>query len=89
MERGELLIADCGLDKAVGYLRVASNEFFNKPLIAIVNTHPEFRSRGIVSELVKAAIGISTWQKVYSTTEESNVSMTSLFLKLGLKKWQQ
>lgn len=86
MERGELLIADYGTDKAVGYLRVTSNEFFNKPLIAIVNSRPEFRSKGIASELIKAAIGISTWQKVYSTTEESNVNMQSLFLKLGFEQ---
>jgi len=51
IERGELLIADCGLDQAVGYLRVTSNEFFNKPLIAIVNTDPDFRSIGIASRI--------------------------------------
>jgi RimJ/RimL family protein N-acetyltransferase len=86
MERGELLIADCGLDKAVGYLRVTSNEFFNKPLIAILNTRPNFRSLGIATELIKAAIVNSTWHKVYSTTEETNGSMQSLFSKLGFQQ---
>ena len=47
MERGELLVADLDSKACIGYAKLTSYEFFNKPLISIVNTHPEYRGIGV------------------------------------------
>lgn len=86
MERGELLIADLGSNSCVGYAKLTCNEFFNKPLISIVNTHPDYRGKGVATALIKAAIDQATWHKVYTTTEVSNTKMQSLLQHLGFEQ---
>ncbi|MEJ2762949.1 GNAT family N-acetyltransferase [Photobacterium sp. MCCC 1A19761] len=86
MERGELFIADLGSIPCVGYLKLTSNEFFNKPLISLVNTHPDYRGKGIGAALIRSAVAQAGWHKVYSTTEESNTRMQSLFESIGFEK---
>ena len=86
MERGELLVADVDQNKAVGFLKITSNEFFNKPLISIVNTHPNYRNKGIATALIKKALEQASWYKVYTTIEASNVKTQKLFLSIGFDR---
>lgn len=86
MERGELFIADLGSISCVGYLKLTCNEFFNKPLISGVNTHPDYRGQGIGAALIRSAVAQAGWHKVYSTTEESNSRMQSLLESIGFEK---
>ena len=83
MQRGELLVADLNEDRAVGYLKLTSHEFFNRPLISLVNTHPDFRKKGIASALIKEAVQRAPWRQVYTSTELSNEKMQRLLPTLG------
>ena len=83
MERGELLIADHEEHLCVGYLKLTSNEFFNKPLISLVNVDEKYRSKGIGSRLINKAIELASWHEVYLTTETRNTGMQRLASRLG------
>jgi RimJ/RimL family protein N-acetyltransferase len=86
MERGELFVADMGVAKAVGYLKLTSNEFCNKPLISIVNVREDSRHQGIATALIQDAISRTGWKKVYISTEPSNSAMLTLLPRLGFKE---
>lgn len=83
MERGELFVADTADERSVGFLKLTSNEFFNKPMISIVNVRPNLRGRGIASALIRDAIERANWHKVYTSTEADNDVMHHLLPKLG------
>tara|TARA_R110002072_G_scaffold20841_10_gene75264 strand:+ start:842 stop:1213 length:372 start_codon:yes stop_codon:yes gene_type:complete len=83
MERGELLVADYKAHLCAGYLKLTSNEFFNKPLISLVVINEAYRSRGIGSQLIIEAIERASWHEVYLTTEARNTGMQRLASKLG------
>lgn len=85
MERGELFVADIDGTKAVGFLVITSNEFFNKPLISLVNVAPDFRQKGVAKALIEFAIKRSGWIKLYAATEASNDIMHTLFPKVGFE----
>ena len=85
MERGELFVADIDGIKAVGFLVITSNEFFNKPLISLVNVVPDFRQKGVAKVLIEFAIKRSGWIKLYAATEASNDIMHTLFPKVGFE----
>jgi RimJ/RimL family protein N-acetyltransferase len=86
MERGELLVSDYGQQQAVGYLKLTSNEFFNKPLISLVNVSEEFRGLGIGAKLIGHALNEAKWHQVYLTTEPKNTGMQKLALRLGFEE---
>lgn len=86
LERGEFVVADLGKSKAVGYLKLTSNEFFNKPLISIVNVSKEYRRLGIGSKLISHALTQTKWHQVYLTTKPRNSGMQTLVVKLGFEE---
>lgn len=86
MERGELFVADTADERSVGFLKLTSNEFFNKPMISIVNVRPNLRRRGIASALIRNAVEKASWCKVYTSTEADNEVMHLLLPKLGFER---
>lgn len=83
MERGELIVADYASNESVGYLKLTSNEFFNKPLISLVNVAEKYRGLGVGSNLIQSALENAKWHQVYLTIEPSNTVMHRLIERLG------
>ena len=86
IERGELFIADFQDHRAVGYLKLSSDMFFNKPLVTYLCIHPEFRRKGLASRLLLEVEKHVGWDRLFISTGEDNQGMQELLPKVGYQK---
>lgn len=78
IQRRELLVADNGDDCAVGFLKMTSSAFLDRPIIEILCVAQAQRRRGIATRLLEAACLHYHGCQIYLTTEESNRIMRGL-----------
>lgn len=68
--------------QALGYC-VADESFFGYPFISLVMVAPTFRRGGVATALVRHIEGLFSGQKLFTSTNESNVPMQALLDRLG------
>ena len=66
----------------VGFI-VLKYTFYACGFISLLYVHPEFRRQGIGSELIRHVETICQTEKLFTSTNESNVSMQNILRKLG------
>ena len=71
IKTGECLVALVD-NKVVGY-GVFNDIFFHRPFIGLLNVHPEYRRRGIATALIRRMEAICPTQKLFTSTNESNI----------------
>lgn len=65
-----------------GYI-IADDGFFDRPFVRLLIVHPEHRRRGIASALMRAAELDCRGDKIFTSTNESNLAMRRLCERLG------
>ena len=66
----------------VGFI-VLDYTFYACGFISLLYVHPDFRRQGIGSQLIRHAETICQTEKLFTSTNESNVPMQGLLCKLG------
>jgi ribosomal protein S18 acetylase RimI-like enzyme len=66
----------------VGYI-IFSRSFFKRPFISLLTVHPAYRRQGIGSHLVRYVESLCHSEKLFTSTNQSNVNMQKLCEKLG------
>ena len=66
----------------VGFI-VLDYTFYACGFISLLYVHPDFRRQGIGSELIRHVETICQTEKLFTSANESNVSMQSLLCELG------
>jgi ribosomal protein S18 acetylase RimI-like enzyme len=79
--RGECLVAR--RDGAVVGFIVADRSFFEQRFIPLVVVHPAHRRRGIASALIRRVAEACPEQKLFTSTNRSNVAMQAVCASLG------
>jgi ribosomal protein S18 acetylase RimI-like enzyme len=72
-------------DQVVGYA-VLERSFFGRDFIAMLYVHPDHRRSGIGSALVRHVEGLCESERVFTSTNESNLPMQLLLQKLGYRR---
>ncbi len=67
---------------AVGFI-VLDYTFYACGFISLLYIHPEFRRQGLGSELIRHVETICQTEKLFTSTNESNVPMQNILRKLG------
>jgi GNAT superfamily N-acetyltransferase len=67
----------------VGYVVTAPRQFFACDFVELLMVHDDFRRRGVGRALLRAAVGHAGTSRVFSSTNESNAAMRSLFTAEG------
>lgn len=80
-EQGSILVAT-GPSGPLGYI-VLEYTFFDQGFITMLMVAPNARRRGIGAQLVEAAAAACTTEKLFTSTNVSNLSMQSLLARLG------
>ncbi|WP_375261200.1 GNAT family N-acetyltransferase [Palleronia sp.] len=83
LQAGQLLVAEDGDGRAVGYLRTSPIEFLGWPLLALLCVRVDYRRRGAGQALVRAALSDGRFPRLYVTTEPENDPMLGLLRKVG------
>ena len=71
--------------QVVGY-SVFDHSFFGRGFIAMLMVHPDHRRTGVGSSLVRHVEGLCQSDRVFTSTNESNVPMQALLEKLGYRR---
>ena len=71
--------------EVVGY-SVLEQSFFARGFIAMLLVHPDHRRSGIGSALVRHVETLCNSDRIFTSTNESNLPMQSLLQKLGYKR---
>ncbi len=83
IQRRELLVADYGSARAVGFMKLTASAFLNRPLIEIICVAQKLRRVGIAKSLLQVACQHYVGCHIYLTTEESNEPMKTLLVTQG------
>ncbi len=71
------------LDGAVVGYTVLEYTFYSLGFIAMLYVHPDHRRKGLASQLVHHIESVCRTDKLFTSTNESNLPMQSLMVKLG------
>ena len=66
----------------VGYT-VLEHSFFARGFIAMLYVHPDHRRAGVATALIRCAEGLCTSDRIFTSTNQSNLPMQALMDKLG------
>ena len=69
--------------EVVGYVVMAPRRFFGRDFVELLVVHDDYRRRGVGQALLRAAVGRAGTSRVFSSTNESNAVMRSLFTAEG------
>ena len=69
----------------LGY-SVLEHSFFDRGFVALLIVHPDHRRAGVGSALVRHVESLCKSDRVFTSTNESNLPMRSLLHKLGYKR---
>ena len=83
IQRRELLVADLGDERAVGFLKATASAFLDRPLVELLCVAQALRRRGVATRLLEAACKHYRGCQIYLTTEESNGNMRRLLDAIG------
>ncbi len=67
----------------VGYVVTAPRHFFDRDFVELLVVHDDYRRRGVGRALLRAAVDRAGTSRVFSSTNESNAAMRSLFTAEG------
>lgn len=79
--RREVLVAKQGAAVVVGFA-YWHNHFFGQPFLDLLIVAPEFQRQGVASALVAYLARVLPGDKLFSSTNESNLPARTLFEKL-------
>jgi GNAT superfamily N-acetyltransferase len=68
--------------KAVGYT-VLNYTFYSNGMIEMLYVHPEYRRQGVGTELIKYVESICKTEKLFTSTNQSNLPMQGIMSKMG------
>ncbi len=86
LQAGELLVADQGERRAIGYLRVAPTAFLGWPLVTALCVHPDCRRSGVASHLLDWLRKDTRFPRLTITTKEGNEAMRRLLARIGARE---
>ena len=76
----------CAVARVDGVVRgytVLRNDFFGHGFVDLLLVHPDFRRRGLATALMRAAELDAPTEKLFTSTNQSNVAAQRLFERLG------
>lgn len=79
--RRDVFVASLG-DRPVGYI-IWDRAFFGRPFVWLVGVEPAFRRRGVAARLMSAFDANCGGEPRFTSTNESNVGMQALLIRLG------
>ena len=79
--RGRCVVAR--VDGSVRGFLVADDRFFGHTFVELLHVHPDFRRRGIATALMRAAELDAATEKLFTSTNQSNIPMQRLCEKIG------
>lgn len=82
--RGRVAVAR--VDGTVRGFVIADESFFEQFFVRLLLVHPDFRHRGIASALMRAAELDCQTEKLFTSTNQSNLAMQRLCDRLGFVK---
>jgi ribosomal protein S18 acetylase RimI-like enzyme len=74
------------VDRKIAGYAVLEHSFFSRGFIAMLFVHPDHRRSGIGTALVSHVEGLCESDRIFTSTNESNLPMQSLLQKLGYKR---
>lgn len=83
MQKGQILVCDSPNEKAIGYLRISTDHFFDWPFVVILSVKSEFRRLGAGSSLIRHASSLEILPRLYVSTEANNKPMRKLLAGVG------
>ena len=83
MQRGEMIIADVGQNKAVGYAVLNGRGFIDWPLVQYLCVKQQFRRQGVARNLLAHLCRQGNTQVIYLTTEDDNTPMLHMLQMLA------
>ncbi len=66
-------------DRIIGYAVVAPRHFFGRDFLELLVVHEDDRRRGAGRALLRAVVDHADTPRIFSSTNESNTAMRSLF----------
>ena len=79
-------IAVARVDGLVRGFVISEDNFFGHPYIALLMVHPDFRRRGLATALMRAAELDCQTEKIFTSTNQSNIPMQQLCARMGYVK---
>ncbi|HUA32409.1 MAG TPA: GNAT family N-acetyltransferase [Candidatus Binataceae bacterium] len=79
-------VAVARVDGVVGGFVLTDQNFFDQGFVRLLVVHPNFRRRGIASALMRAAELDCQTDKLFTSTNQSNLAMQALCERLGFKR---
>lgn len=78
----------CAVARVDGRVRgfLVMGEFFGHGFVELLIVHPDFRRRGIASSLMRSAELDAPTEKLFASTNQSNLPMRNLCERLGFVK---
>jgi ribosomal protein S18 acetylase RimI-like enzyme len=72
-------------DEVVGY-GVLEYSLYDCGFVAMLYIHPEYRRKGLASELMKYFEALCKTEKLFTSTNESNTPMQALLARIGYRR---
>ena len=79
-------VAVARVDGVVRGFVLTDESFFDQGFVRLLIVHPDFRRRGIASALMRAAELDCQTDKLFTSTNQSNLPMQALCQRLGFKR---
>ena len=79
----------CSVARADGIVRgyvVTSHNFFGHAIVDLLVVHPDYRRRGLASTLMRSAELDTHGEKLFTSTNQSNIAAQRLFERLGFTR---
>ncbi|MGF1466411.1 MAG: GNAT family N-acetyltransferase [Sandaracinaceae bacterium] len=73
------------LDGALAGYTVFEHSFFGRGFVSMLMVDPAYRRRGVGSALVRHVEGLCESERIFTSTNQSNLPMQSLLAKLGYR----
>ncbi|WP_261129801.1 GNAT family N-acetyltransferase [Bacillus sp. Marseille-Q3570] len=73
-------------DRGIAGFLIYDTSFFECSFISLVIVHPSERRKGVASRLIENFEQTTSTEKVFSSTNESNLPMAEVFSTLGYRK---
>jgi GNAT superfamily N-acetyltransferase len=70
-------------DRIIGYVVTEPRHFFARDFVELLMVHDSCRRRGVGRTLLRAAVDRAGTSRVFSSTNESNLAMRSVFASSG------
>jgi len=82
VESGEVIIFERD-GRVLGYAVIRARPFFGRDFIELLCVSLSSRRSGVGSALLRRAVGMSSTERIFTSTNKSNAPMTGLLEKIG------